>query len=126
MILVLRRILVILILSAIFTSAASADVIYLKTGGKISGKVVKESVDTVTIDIGGGTVVQNKSDIVRIKTEEEALQPKEMALPEVLEEESATPMLDTSKNKKGPFGIVAGVVDTAFSILKFDFLKKDK
>jgi hypothetical protein len=106
--------------------SASADTIYLNNGGKISGKVVKENDTTVTIDIGGGTVVQNKSDIVRIKTEDQNLTPKESDAFKAAEEESATPMLDTKKGKKGVFGMIEGMVDTAFSILKFDFLKKEK
>ena len=123
---VLRYILVIFILSVAFSALAFADTIYLKNGGKITGKVVKDTGVTVTIDIGGGTVVQNKTDIVRIKTEAEVLKPKESEALEAAEEESATPMLDTKKTKKGIFGMVEGVVDTAFSILKFDFLKKNK
>jgi hypothetical protein len=106
--------------------SSNADTIYLKNGGKISGKVIKDNGSTVTIDIGGGTVVQNKNDIVRIKTESETLRSKESEALEAAEQESATPMLDTKKGKKGVFGIVSGVVDTAFSILKFDFLKKDR
>jgi len=122
----LRCIVVILVLSVIFSSSVFADTIYLKNGGKITGKVTKDSGSTLTIDIGGGTVVQNKADVVRIKTEADVLQPKESEALKAAEDESATPMLDTKKNRKGIFGIVGGVVDTAFSILKFDFLKKNK
>jgi len=110
----------------IFAGAAFADTIYLNNGGKIKGKVIREAEDTVTIDIGGGTVVQNRADIVRIKTEADVLQPKESKALKAAEEKSATPMFDTKKTKKGVLGIVGGIVDTAFSILKFDFLKKDK
>jgi len=127
MVVLRRSMLASFLLSLIFIAGVvSADTIYLKNGGKISGKVIKDNGQTVTIDIGGGTAVQNKSDIVRIKTEEETLQPKEAEALKAAEEESATPMLDTKKTKKGIFGIAEGVVDTAFSILKFDFLKKDK
>lgn len=114
------------VFAVLFAGMAGADTIYLKNGGKISGKVIKDNGKTVTINIGGGTVVQNKADIVRIKTEAAELQPKESEALEGAEEESATPMLDTRKSGKGLFGILGGVVDTAFSILKFDFLKKDK
>jgi hypothetical protein len=124
---ILRDAIIVSFLSVVLiTAAADADTVYLKNGGKITGTVIKESAGTVTIDIGGGTVVQNKSDIVRIKTDADALRPKESEALKAAEEESATPMLDTKKNRKGLFGIVGGVVDTAFSILKFDFLKKDK
>ena len=124
---IFRRAFVVLFLAAVLIAAtACADTVYLKNGGKIKGKVVKDDGQTVTMDIGAGTVVQNKSDIVRIRMEKEALQLKETEALKVAEEESATPMLDTKKTKKGVFGIVEGVVDTAFSILKFDFLKKDK
>ena len=124
---VLRRsAMVFLLLSAVILAGmAGADTIYLKNGGKINGKVIKDNGQTVTIDIGGGTAVQNKTDIVRVKTEE-VLRPKESEAFKAAEGESATPMLDTKKTKPGFFGIVEGVVDTAFSVLKFDFLKKDK
>jgi hypothetical protein len=111
---------------ALIAATAGADTIYLKNGGKVKGKVVKDDGLVVTIDIGSGTVVQNKADIVRIRAEAEFLEPKKPEAVKVDEEESATPMIDTKKNKKGLFGMVEGVVDTAFSILKFDFLKKDK
>ena len=123
---ILRRLFVIFILSVMFSSAARADTIYLKNGAKINGRVVTENAGTVTIDIGGGTVVQNKADIVRIKTEAEVLQPKESEALKAAEDKSATPSLYTKKTKKGVFGMFEGVFDTAFSILKFDFLKKDK
>lgn len=123
-----KTLIVSVILAASAASWALADVVYLKNGGKITGKIVKYGPDTVTVDIGGGTVVQNKADIVRIKSDAEMLEPKvaEKDALKTAEDESATPMLDTKKNKKGLFGMVEGVVDTAFSILKFDFLKKDK
>jgi len=115
------------LLSLVFIAAtAFADTVYLNNGGRITGKVIKDNGPTVTIDLGSGTVVLNKSDIARIKIDEEVLQPKETQATETAEEESATPMLDTKKTKKGIVGMVEGVVDTAFSILKFDFLKKDK
>lgn len=134
MALILRRALIVLFLSAVFQTSACADTIYLKNGGKIKGRVVKDNAETVTINVDGGTVVQNKADIVRVKKDEGAILPKEpesgrLNEPETLnaaEEESATPMLDTNKKDKGPFGTVGRVVDTAFSIAKFDFLKKDK
>ena len=110
----------------LITTISGADMIYLKNGGKLTGKVVKDNGSVVIIDIGGGTVVQNKADIVRIKTDANALKPKEPEALEDASEEPTTPMLDTKKTKKGLFGVVGGVVDTAFSILKFDFLKKDK
>lgn len=122
---VLKRALVIFILSAVFSSAAAfADTIYLKNGGKIKGKVIKDNGSTLTIDVGGGTVVQNKADVVRIKAE--VLQLKEPEAPKAAREESATPMFDTKKTKRGVLGTIEGVIDTAFSILKFDFLKKNK
>ncbi len=124
---IIRNAFVISILATVLiASAAGADTVYLKNGGKIKGKVIKDNGQVVTIDIGGGTVVQNKADIVRIRVEAEVLQPKEPEVSKTAEEVSATPMIDTKKTKKGVFGMVEGVVDTAFSILKFDFLKKDK
>ncbi|MCX5680325.1 MAG: hypothetical protein NTZ95_06740 [Candidatus Omnitrophica bacterium] len=115
-----------LLFAILLAGIAGADTVYLKNGGRIIGKVIKDNGSMVTINIDGGTVVQNKADIVRIKTEAETLQPKESEVLKTAEEESATPMLDTKKTKKGLFGMVEGVVDTAFSILKFDFIKKSK
>ena len=124
---ILRNAFVISLLAIFLIAAtAGADTVYLKNGGKIQGKVIKDDGRIVMIDVGAGTVVQNKADIVRIRAEAEFLQPKEPAALKPAEEESATPMIDTKKTKKGILGIVEGVVDTAFSILKFDFLKKNK
>jgi len=122
-----RSAFVISLLAAILiTATACADTVYLKNGGKINGKVIKDDGRVVTIDVGAGTVVQNKSDIVRVRVEAEILKPKEQEALKTVEEDSATPMMDTRKTKKGILGMAEGVVDTAFSILKFDFLKKDK
>lgn len=122
-----RSAFVISLLAVVLIAAiACADTVYLKNGGKINGKVIKDDGRLVTIDVGAGTVVQNKADIVRVRVEAEILKPKEQEVLKTVEEESATPMIDTRKTKKGILGMAEGVVDTAFSILKFDFLKKDK
>jgi len=61
------------LLATVFIMMASAgvqaDIIYLKNGGKITGIVTKDDGTLVYIDIGSGTVVHNKADIVRIKKE---------------------------------------------------------
>ena len=122
-----RSAFVISLLAVVLIAAtACADTVYLKNGGKINGKVIKDDGRVVTIDVGAGTVVQNKTDIVRVRVEAEILKPKEQEVLKTVEEDSATPMIDTRKTKKGILGMAEGVVDTAFSILKFDFLKKDK
>ena len=124
---ILRSAFVILILAIVLIAdTAFADTMYLKNGGKIKGRVIKDDGRTVTMDIGGGTIVQNKADIVRMRMEAEILEPKEPEVLKAAEDDSATPMIDTKKTKKWLFGMVEGVLDTAFSILKFDFLKKDK
>ena len=44
-----------------------ADTVWLKNGGRITGIIVKETNDTVVLDIGGGTVSHNKKTISRIE-----------------------------------------------------------
>ncbi len=44
-----------------------ADVIYLKNGHSIVGEIVQETEGAVEIDIGGGTVIQNREEIKSIK-----------------------------------------------------------
>ena len=47
-----------------------ADIIYLKNNRKISGKIIKETDNTVVVDIGIGEVVQRKDEISHIEREE--------------------------------------------------------
>jgi len=119
------------LLSAVFVMIASAcaqaDIIYLKNGGKITGTVTKDDGTMVSIDIGSGTVVHNKKDIVRIK--KEALPKSSVIVPVPASGNVSVPLFTSEEKPKQKMGvgqILKGIVDTAFSIIKFDFLKKER
>ena len=59
----------VLLLAYTCANAAFADTVYLKNGGRVKGMVVREDKSAVVIDIGGGTVVQNRVDVLRIERE---------------------------------------------------------
>jgi hypothetical protein len=44
-----------------------ADVVYLRGGGQITGQIVERTVDSVTVDVGGGTLTARMSSVVRIE-----------------------------------------------------------
>ena len=46
---------------------ASADILYLDTGGRIEGRIVERTSDTVTIELGAGTMSLDLSTIVKIE-----------------------------------------------------------
>ena len=50
----------------------NADTIYLKNGHSIVGEIVQETEDAVEIDIGGGTVIQNRAGIASIEKTDES------------------------------------------------------
>jgi hypothetical protein len=49
-----------------------ADDVYLRGGGQITGEIIRRSEDSVTVDIGGGTMTAKMSSVVRI---EESISP---------------------------------------------------
>jgi len=49
-----------------------ADEVYLRGGGRITGQIVKRTEDSVTVDIGGGTITANMTSVVKI---EESMSP---------------------------------------------------
>jgi hypothetical protein len=51
---------------ALFASPLAADEIYLKGGGQISGVIVERTETKVTVDIGGGNLTVQMSQVVRI------------------------------------------------------------
>jgi hypothetical protein len=62
---------------AIFALVAApvfADEVYLRGGGQISGEIVSQTEDTVTIDIGGGTLSAQMASVVRIEKSVSPLQ----------------------------------------------------
>jgi len=71
-----------LLLSA---STSRADVIYLKGGRKLEGEIVSQESEKVTVKVKGGTIVLDKSDIIKIEAKaspEETYQKKLAALKE--------------------------------------------
>ena len=57
----------------LFASAASADVLHLRKGGRLEGILVAENVSSVTIDVGMGRVTLPKTSIDRIERKTSAL-----------------------------------------------------
>jgi hypothetical protein len=49
-----------------------ADEVYLRGGGRLTGEIVEQTEDSVTVDIGGGTLTAPMSSVVRI---EESISP---------------------------------------------------
>lgn len=54
-------------------SVSSADVVHLKTGGRVEGVLVRETASSITIDIGMGQVSLPKSSVVSIERKDSAL-----------------------------------------------------
>jgi hypothetical protein len=57
---------------ALAATPLCADVVYLRGGGQITGEIVERTADSVTVDVGGGTLTVGTASIVRI---EESLSP---------------------------------------------------
>lgn len=55
-------------LLALLPAVLSADDIYLKGGGQVTGEIVERSAATVTVDIGAGSVKVPMASVVRIAT----------------------------------------------------------
>ncbi len=51
-----------------------ADDIYLRGGGQITGQIVEQTEDSVTVDIGGGTISAKMSSVVKIDKNNSPLQ----------------------------------------------------
>jgi hypothetical protein len=52
---------------ALVAAPLLADDVYLRGGGQITGEIVEQSEDSVTVDIGGGTFTVRTASIVRIE-----------------------------------------------------------
>ena len=59
---------------ALSATPACADVLFLKGGGKVTGAIVKETGETVTVDIGAGNMTVPKSSVVRVEKSVSPLQ----------------------------------------------------
>lgn len=57
----------------LLAAAASADVLHLKTGGRLEGVLVRESASSLTIDVGMGQLSVPRSTVLRIERKESAL-----------------------------------------------------
>jgi hypothetical protein len=66
-----RRLFVIIVLAA---APALADDIYLRGGGQITGQIIDQTEDSVTVDIGGGTITAKMSSVVKIDKNTSPLQ----------------------------------------------------
>jgi hypothetical protein len=55
-----------IVIIALAAVPALADDVYLRGGGKISGQIVEQTDDSVTVDIGGGTITAKMSTVVKI------------------------------------------------------------
>jgi hypothetical protein len=51
-----------------------ADDVYLRGGGQITGEIVERTADSVTVDVGGGTLTVRTSSVVRIEESESPLE----------------------------------------------------
>lgn len=95
--------------SMLYCAVSMADTIHLKNGGKIDGTVIKDDGAAVTIDIGCGTVVQNKKDITRVD-----------------EDKSPRRIIRAPQPKKRIAEVFDFLAEGAKSVLRLDFLKKSK
>jgi hypothetical protein len=68
------RTLLIVLAAAFFTEAASADEIYLKGGGQLSGRIVSRTDAKIEVDIGAGRIGVPASSVVRIEEGQSAFE----------------------------------------------------
>ena len=58
---------IVIIAIALAAVPVFADDVYLRGGGQITGEIITQSEDSVTVDIGGGTITARMSNVVRIE-----------------------------------------------------------
>jgi hypothetical protein len=58
---------------ALLATGASADVLHLKTGGRVEGVIVRETPSTITLDVGMGEVSLPKNSVIRVERRDSAL-----------------------------------------------------
>ena len=61
------RVLVIGILGAALPLAAGADEVFLKSGGRLSGRIVSRTASALEVDIGAGQITVPASYVVRVE-----------------------------------------------------------
>jgi hypothetical protein len=62
------------VIIALAATPAFADEIYLRGGGQITGEIISQDEDSVTVDIGGGTITARMETVVRIEKSTSPLQ----------------------------------------------------
>lgn len=63
----------VLLLAALLPAAASADEVFLKSGGQLSGRVVNRTATQIEVDIGAGHITVPVSQVVKIEEGRSAL-----------------------------------------------------
>lgn len=58
---------------ALLAAVSSADVLHLKTGGRVEGMIVRETASSITLDVGMGEVSLAKSSVARVERKDSAL-----------------------------------------------------
>ncbi len=69
-----ERILILVLAAALVASAASADEVFLKSGGRLSGRIVTRTATTIEVDVGAGRIAVPASSVLRIEEGQSALQ----------------------------------------------------
>ena len=59
---------------ALAATPVLGDELFLKGGGKVTGEIVKETEEAVTVDIGAGTLTVRKASVVRVEKSTSPLQ----------------------------------------------------
>jgi len=71
---VVKRGLVPALVLALFPLGAAGDDIYLKSGGKMSGRIVSRTSTSVVVDVGAGRITVPAAQVLRIEEKQSALQ----------------------------------------------------
>ena len=65
---------ILVLAGCVLTQAASADEVFLKSGGRLSGRIVSRTATTVEVDVGAGRISVPASSVLRIEEGRSALQ----------------------------------------------------
>lgn len=123
----MNRIVISLAMAGILACAtANADVIYLKNGGRVHGLVIRDNGKTVTIDIGNGTVVHNRQDILRIEEEGVEIARTSSSGRIEIRDEKGIKHIRAPRPKTKFSQVVEAVGEAIGSVLRLDFLKRSK
>ncbi len=67
----MKRAVVVIALAA---APVLADDVYLKGGGQLTGQIVEQTDDSITVDVGGGTMTVRRASVVRVERSASPLQ----------------------------------------------------